>query len=146
VTAMRQTTSRGWGGFAFASLGVGWSLLLLVATFTYPWSSTTEGAYFDSPNGPTGVVSSTRTSTLFQESGWWAVAAVCVPLLLAMLVWLGLRRRCIRGASWIDGMVWTIVGGLFLMSFIAGFSFGFLLIPLVLLLGAAAALTPEAGQ
>jgi hypothetical protein len=35
---------------------------------------------------------------------------------------------------------------LFLVSFIAGFSFGFLLVPLWFLLGAAAAITPEAGR
>jgi hypothetical protein len=140
---MRTTTSRGWGGFSLASLGVGWAAFLFVGTFVLPWSSTTSGRITDSVGGSGTMVETTRSMTLFAESGWAAVGAVSVPLLLALVVWFALRRRCTHGASWTDGVAWTIVGLLFLVSFITGFSVGPILVPLWFLLGAAAAITPE---
>ncbi len=88
-----------------------------------------------------GVV--TRSSTTFVGSdGLWVVTLLAVPLVLGIVVWIGLRRRCTGKASRADLVVWLPLGALLAFALISAASIGLLLLPGALTLAAAAAATP----
>jgi len=126
--------SRGRLAFGLTVGAVAWGLALLAAAFFVP-------VYGGSLISSTGVVKST-TSTLVEVNGVWVVAPLVVPVVLASLGWFGLHRKCSRGARAGAYLAWGCVTALGTFSVVAAASIGLFIVPAVLLLAAAAKLTP----
>jgi hypothetical protein len=79
------------------------------------------------------------TATLVGVNGSWVIVPVSVPLVLALLAWVGLRMRCSLGSPAGTLLAWVAIGVLALFAVVAGLSIGPYLLPAVLLLVAGAA-------
>lgn len=124
--------------FALTVAAVGWSLALVAAAFLAPVYSGAESSTF-------GGTTST-TATLVGVNGFWVIAPVSVPLVLALLAWAGLRRRCSSGSRAGTLLAWVAVSVLALFAVVAGLSIGPYVLPAVLLLAAGARATPLGGR
>lgn len=98
-------------------------------------------AYSGQTSSSTGDVAKT-SSTLVGQNGLWVIAPVAVPVVLALLVWFGLHRKCSRGSRLGAYLAWGSVGVLAVFGVVAAASIGLFVLPAVVLLAAAAALTP----
>ena len=120
--------------FCLTVAAVGWSVALVPAAFLAPVYSGAETSTF-------GGTTST-TATLVGVNGLWVVAPVSVPLVVALLAWVGLRMRCSSGSRAGTLFAWGAVGVLALFAIVAGLSIGPYILPAVLLLAAGARVTP----
>ena len=77
-------------------------------------------------------------------NGLGVLGPVGIPLLISAVVWFALHRKCSRGGPIAGYVAWTLVAVLALGCLVAAASIGLLIVPVVLLLGRAAALTPSA--
>jgi hypothetical protein len=128
--------SRGRLAFGLTVGAVAWGLVLVAAAFLVP-------VYGGSSISSTGVVKST-IATLVGVNGVWVIAPMAVPVVLALLGWFGLHRKCSRGAKAGGYLAWGCVTVLGAFSVVAAASIGLFSVPAVLLLAAAAKLTPTA--
>lgn len=84
--------------------------------------------------------------TLLEYGGAWSLAITAQPLLISLVMWALLRRRCITGSRAASTAAWAI-GGLYLpWSIAAGFSLAAGAFPAALLLLIAVSLTPKPRQ
>jgi hypothetical protein len=120
--------------FVFTVAGVMWAFALLPAALFVPF-------YSGEMQSAGGVVTRT-TASLVGVNGVWVLLPVSLPLMLALLTWLGLHQRCSRGSNGGTFLAWGSVAALGLVSVVAAFSIGILVLPALLLLAAAAATTP----
>ena len=77
-------------------------------------------------------------------NGLGVLVPVGIPLLISAFVWFALHRKCSRGGPIAEYLAWTLVTVLALGCLVAAASIGLLVVPVVLLLGRAAAITPSA--
>jgi energy-converting hydrogenase Eha subunit B len=89
-----------------------------------------------------GVVSAT-TGTLVGVNGYAVLIPVCVPLVLALAGWIGLRRRCSRGSRVGTLLARSAASLLAVFAVIASASIGLFVLPAALLLILGTTLTPD---
>lgn len=124
---------------ALAIAATGWCLLLVVGAFVYPaWSGVECGGAL---GGPSECVS--RTATEFAMNGWPIVLLLVGVATVAFLVSLALYRVCTKGSRVATAAAWTGIALLFAFSWVTGLSIGVLVFPAVVLLAAAAVVTPR---
>ncbi|HYZ81053.1 MAG TPA: hypothetical protein VE571_07280 [Solirubrobacteraceae bacterium] len=83
------------------------------------------------------------SATLVDENGGAVLLPVAIPALISAAVWLALWRKCVRGGRVSGVVAWTgvvLVAGFCLLG---AASIGLFVVPVALLLGRAAALTPS---
>lgn len=97
--------------------------------------------YGSSGTSSTGAQSS-GSLTLVAVNGLGVLVPVAIPLLISALVWFALHRKCLRGGAIAGYVAWTLVAALALGCLVAAASIGLLMVPVALLLGCAAAITP----
>ena len=107
--------------FALSAGAVVWSALLLVAAFEVDVYS---GAS-QSMNGPVREFG----STLVEANGHGVLIPMSVPLVLCTVVFLALRRAFTTASERARTAALTIACVLCFLSILAGFSFGFLVMP-----------------
>ncbi|HWE12277.1 MAG TPA: hypothetical protein VG365_02135 [Solirubrobacteraceae bacterium] len=112
------------------------------------WSAALVGGAFVLPvYGSSGTSSPSArwsgSSTLVAVNGLGVLVPVGIPLLISVLVWLALHRKCSRGGPIAGYLAWTLVAVLALGCLVAAASIGLLVVPIALLLGRAAAITPS---
>lgn len=129
-TAVRQ----GRWAFGLTVGAFGWGLALVAAAFLAP-------VYSGQTSSSTGDVAKT-SSTLVGQNGLWVIVPAAVPAALALLVWFGLQRKCSRGSRLGTYLAWGAVVVLAVFAVVAAASIGLFVLPAVLLLAAAAAMTP----
>jgi hypothetical protein len=127
--------SRGTWAFWLTIWAFCWSAFVLGSTFWYP-------AYQGELGSSEGGVSHT-TATLVGVNGLRAAWLLAVPLVLTVAAGLGLHLRCSRGSSAGSAAAWLAVCVLAAFTLVGAASIGFLVLPVTLLLLAAARLTPS---
>jgi hypothetical protein len=129
---------RGRWAFGLSFAGFAWGLALIAASFVVPvYSGFSESA------GSTGQITRSYSSaTLVHEDGLRVLIPLAIPAVLAALVWFALHRRCSRGSRLGGPIAWSVVTLLGLFSLATALTVGMFVLPIVVLLGIAAALTP----
>ena len=80
---------------------------------------------------------------LVAVDGLGVLVPVEIPLLISVVVWFELHRTCSRGGGIAAYVAWTLVAVLAFGCLVAAASIGLLIVPVVLLLARAAAITPS---
>lgn len=112
-----------------------WSVLLLVAGF---WVA----AYNGETRTSGGALTHT-SGTLVGTNGLRMAVLLAVPVALTLAAALGLHGRCTRGSRAGLGIAWTSVALLAALTIAGAASIGVLVLPVTLLVAAAARLTPS---
>jgi len=113
---------RGRASFGFTMVAVAYSVALLV------WVA---------------AVPSIQGETLLEYGGPWSLAITIQPLLVSLLMWALLRRRCTTGSQAASTAAWT-VGGMYLgWSVVGALSLAGGAFPAAMLLLIAAVLAPR---
>lgn len=128
-------TREGRQAFWLSTAALAWSAALVGAAFVLP-------VYGTSGASPTGAHSS-GSLTLVAVNGLGVLVPVGIPVLISALVWAALCRKCLRGTRFAGYLAWTLVAMLALGCLVAAASIGLVVVPVVLLLGRAAAITPS---
>lgn len=81
--------------------------------------------------------------TLVQVNGLLVLIPVGVPLLISLLVWAALHRKCSRGSNAAGAAAAVLVTVLTFGCLIGLASIGLIVIPVAMLLGWAVAITPS---
>ena len=81
--------------------------------------------------------------TLLEYGGPWSLAVTAQPLLLSLVMWTLLRRRCTTGSRTASIMAWTIAGAYLAWSVLGALSLAAGAFPAALLLLLAVTLTPR---
>ena len=108
---------------------------LVGGAFTLP-------VYSSSATSSTGAHVS-RSLTLIAVNGLGVLVPIGIPLLISALVWFALHCKCSRGGRFAGYLAWMLVVVLALGCVVAAASIGVLVVPVALLLGLAAAITPS---
>jgi hypothetical protein len=132
--------SRGWLAFGLGAGAVLWALGLVVAAFLVPAYAGDECQA--SPGGAT-VCGSLPSQTLFAANGWWVIEVLVGVVAVAALAFWALHLRCASGTPGAKGAAVFLIALLALFAVAGSASIGLFVFPLVLLLIASAALTPE---
>ena len=120
-----------------------WAIALVLAAFVVPAYSG-EGCQA-SPGGTT-VCGALPPQTLYAVNGWWIVELLLVVAAVAALAFWALHVYCASGAgSAMHAAVFFIVV-LAIVAVMSSFSIGPFVLPMLLLLIASAALTPEPSE
>ena len=135
---MKRVSPRGWLAFGLAASAVGWALALVAASFVAP-------AYQGSECGPGGDCTSS-SATLFAVNGWWVVELLGGVALVTTLAFWALHRRCATESQTAATVATSCIVLLTAFSWLTGFSIGFFVFPVVLLLTASAVLVPTSGR
>ncbi len=114
-----------------------WSLGLLIAASALP---VYNGESISNSAGVTFT-----STTLVGSQGAWVLIPTAIPLLLCGFVWLALRRKRADGNQLAARLAWVAIGLLGLFALLSILSIGGFVIPTILLLARATALsTPPA--
>jgi hypothetical protein len=127
---------RGTSAFSLTALAVCWSAIVLAGAFLLP-------AYHGESAGSSGAVMHT-SATLIGVNGLDAALLLALPLGLTVAAGIGLHLRCSRGSPAGGAGAWLAVGVLAVLAVLGAASVGLFVLPAVLLLAAAARLTPAA--
>jgi hypothetical protein len=122
---------RGRWAFALASAAVIWAISLVPIAFLVPVYGTSASG--DGTSGTLIAVNGLSPRLL---------VVIALPAVFALLGWIGLRRLCTRGASrggFLATLAIVLLGALTLLT---GFSVGFAMLPVLVLLLVARRLTP----
>jgi hypothetical protein len=117
---------RGTAAWVLTSGAILLSLLLLVGAFVVP-------VYSGDPAGD---------ETLVGVNGRGVLLPLSVPLLLSVVAWAGLRRKCEYGSRRGERFAFCSLVLLFLYAVITGFSIGLAVTPIALLVALGFTLTP----
>jgi hypothetical protein len=128
-------SSRARVAFGLGASAVGWALLLVASAFFFP-------AYRGETCGTGGCTST--GSTLFAENGWWAVALLAALAAVAVAGFYALHVVCSRGSERAAKVATSCAVVVVLFGMVSAASIGLLVLPVALLLGASAVLTPQA--
>jgi hypothetical protein len=135
------TKARGWAAFCLGVWAVVWALALIVAAFAVPAYS---GEGCEAVPGGVPSCGPLPSQTLFAVNGWWVVELLlAVALVTALALW-ALHVRCSRRSTGATTVATCCIVGLAAFSIMTGFSIGFFVLPVVLLLTGSAWLTPPA--
>jgi len=129
-----MSTNRGRVAFGLAAFAVGWAVLLVAAAFFFP-------AYSGETCGTGGCTSS--SSTLFAENGWPAVGLLAGIAAIAAAGFYALHVVCARGSERASIIATSCALVVMAFAIVGAASVGLLVLPVALLLGASAMLTPQ---
>lgn len=124
--------------FGLTAAAFAWALGLVAAALVAPFYS----GVAQSDSGATV----TTSSTLVDVNGARVLVVVAVPAVLAALVGIALHRVCTRGSRRAERVAWVAIGVLAVLALLGAASIGLLVLPVALLLGVAAGLTPAAAD
>lgn len=116
--------------FGLATTAFAWALALIAAAVLAPVYT---GA------GPGG----TSSSTLVQENGPRVLLVIVVPAVLTAVAWAALHRRCSKGSRRAARLAWAIVSALAALAILGAATIGLFVLPVALLLAAAAVIAPD---
>ncbi|MFL5909137.1 MAG: hypothetical protein ACJ768_00985 [Gaiellaceae bacterium] len=120
--------------FGLTVAAFAWSLVLVAAALVVPvYSGTTQ-----SGSGPRISTS----ATLVDVNGTQALLVIAVPALLTAIAGIALHRRCTRGSRQATRLAWVAVYVLAAFGILGAASIGLFVLPVAVLLAAAATLTP----
>jgi hypothetical protein len=132
--------TRGWLAFGLGAGAVLWAVGLVFAAFLLP-AYAGEGCQASS-DGST-VCGSLPSQTLFAVNGWWVIELLLgVAVVVALAVW-ALHLHCASRSSGARQAAVFLIVLLTFFALVSSASIGLFVFPLVLLLIASAALTPE---
>ena len=86
------------------------------------------------------------SATLFAVKGWWVVELLGGVALVTTLAFWALHRRCATESQTAATVATSCIVLLTAFSWLTGFSIGFFVFPVVLLLTASAVLVPTSGR
>jgi hypothetical protein len=130
--------TRGRRAFALTATAFLWCVGLLLAALVVPVYGGTQ-----TTGGPGGAsVTTNPSATLVGENGLGILLVVAVPALVTALVWIALHDQCSRGRRSSGYLAQGLIGLLAAFCLLAALSIGLFLLPVALLLGCAATLTP----
>lgn len=139
---MKGTTRDGRLAFVLATAAVAWGALLILAAFVAPASS--EASCSVTTSGTTNC--SRSTQTFVEGNGTRALLLIALPLAFSVLAWLALHAKCshgLRGAGEAASILALVI---LAFSLVTGFSIGFFVLPMAVLIFAAAGRTPYGTQ
>jgi hypothetical protein len=128
-------SNRGRVAFGLGAAAVGWALLLVGSTFFFP-------AYQGETCGTGGCIST--SSTLFAENGWLVVGLLAGIATIAAVGFYALHVVCARGSERAATVATSCAVVVMAFAIVGAASVGLLVLPVALLLGASAMLTPQA--
>jgi hypothetical protein len=126
--------NRGRVAFGLGASSVGWALLLLASAFFFP-------AYQGETCGTGGCTST--SSTLFAENGWLAPGMLAGVAAIAAVGFYALHVVCSRGSERAAKLATWCAVVVIAFAIVGAASVGLLVLPVALLLGASAVLTPQ---
>ena len=126
---------RGRGAFWFTVAAFLWSVALAGAAFLLP--------AYGSSSGPSTQARSSTSLTLVQVNGLQVLIPLGVVLIVVLLVWVALHRKCSRGGRAAHYAARALVFMLAVGCVVSIASIGLLIVPVVALLWRAATLTPR---
>jgi hypothetical protein len=135
---LKRISPRGWLAFGLAASAVGWALALVAASFAAP---AYQGAECGRGDGCTS-----SSATLFAVNGWWVVELLCGVVLVAVLAFWALHRRCATESRTAANVATSCIVVLAAFSWLTGFSIGLFVFPVAVLLTASALLVPASGR
>jgi len=130
-----QGARQGRQAFWMTSAAAAWSAALIGGAFALP-------VYSSSATSSIGAHSS-GSLTLIAVNGLGVLVPVGIPFLISALVWFALHRKCSHGGRFAGYLAWMLVVVLAVGCVVAAASIGLLIVPVALLLGRAAAITPS---
>jgi uncharacterized membrane protein YhaH (DUF805 family) len=132
---------------ALTILAVGYGAALIAAAALLP-ASTGESSSASMSSSGAQVVTATQStsSTLLQDNGPWVLLAVGMPLLIAIIVAVALRRRRLHSGRSSGYLAWSAIGVLAAFCLLALLSIGVFVAPVVGLLAVATSLMPAAAE
>jgi hypothetical protein len=120
------------------SLGLVCALALVPLAFVAP--------VYSGQSSSSGGVTSATHDTLIGINGYSVLVPICVPLLLALLCWLGLHLRCARGSRVGTALGWSSAWLLAAFAVVASASIGLYVLPAAMLLVLGASTTPDGSR
>ena len=132
--------TRGRLAFGLGAGAVLWALGLVLAAFLVP-AYAGEGCQASSDGG--GVCAPLPSETLFAVNGWRVVELLLGVVALAAVAFWALHVYCATGARTAQRAAVGLIVLLGAFAIVGSLSIGFFVLPLVVLLIASAALTPE---
>jgi hypothetical protein len=139
---MQGTARDGRLAFGLATAAVAWGALLILAALVAP-SYSGEGCTAI-PNGR--VDCGHHTQTFAEVNGAHALWLLALPLAFAALAWLVLHAKCSRGLRGASEAAMILAFGIVWFSILASFSIGLYVLPMAVLVFAAARRTPYGAQ
>lgn len=130
-----RTTRQGIHAFWLTVAALVWSAALVASAFLLPFYGSSEAS--------SAGTHSSRSLTLVAVNGPGVLIPAGIPLLISAIVWMVLHRRCTHGGSIAGYVAWALVAALGLGCLIAAASIGLFVVPVVLFLARAAAVTPR---
>jgi hypothetical protein len=130
-----EAVRRGRWALGLTVVAVAWGLALIAGALLVP--------VYDGETTTSAGAVTTSSATLVGENGAGVLAAVGLPVVLALLVWLALHRKCTRASARAGTVAWWLVGLLLAFCLVSAFTIGVFVLPLALALAGAAALTPR---
>jgi hypothetical protein len=129
-----MSRNRGRVAFGLAAAAVGWALLLVASAFFFP-------AYSGETCGTGGCTST--SSTLFAENGWLVVGLLAGIAAIAAAGFYALHVVCARASDRAAKLATWCAVVVLAFAIVGAASVGLLVLPVALLLGASAMLTPQ---
>ena len=129
-----MSSNRGRLAFGLAAAAVGWALLLVASAFFFR-------AYSGETCGTAGCTST--SSTLFAENGWLVVLLLAGIAAIAAAGFYALHVVCARGSDRAAKVATWCAVVVLAFGIVGTASVGLLVLPVALLLGASAMLTPQ---
>jgi hypothetical protein len=129
-----MNSNRGRVAFGLGAAAVGWALLVVASAFFFP-------AYSGETCGAGGCTAS--SSTLFAENGWLPVALLAGIAVVAAGGFYALHVVCARGSERAAIVATSCAVVVMAAAIVGAASVGLLVLPVALLLGASAMLTPQ---
>jgi hypothetical protein len=119
-------------------MALAWSVALVVGALVVPVYG--GGQSVASGSGP--IRSVAVSSTLVAVNGPWVLIPIAIPVVVTLLVWIALHRKCSRGSSTASFLAWVMVGLLSVFCLVEAFTIGFFIVPVAALLAYATSRTP----
>lgn len=135
--------ARGRLAFGLGAGAVVWALALVLAAFVVPAYSG-EGCH--ASFGGTTACGPLPAQTLYAVNGWWIVELLLGVAAVAALAFWALHVYCATGADTAKGAAVFFIVVLAIVAVVSSFSIGPFVLPMLLLLIASAALTPEPSE
>jgi hypothetical protein len=129
-----MNSNRGRVAFGLAAFAVVWALLLVASAFFVP-------AYSGETCGTGGCTST--SSTLFAENGWLPIALLAGIVTIAAVAFYALHVVCSRGSDRAAKLATWCALVVMAFALVGAASVGLFVLPVALLLGASAMLTPQ---
>jgi MYXO-CTERM domain-containing protein len=126
--------------FGLGAGAVLWALALVLAAFLVPVYA---GEECQASPGRESACGTLPSQTLFAVNGWWVVELLAGVTVVAAVAFWALHVSCATGSRSAQRAAVALIVLLGAFAIVSSLSIGFVVVPLVALLIASAALTPE---